>query len=127
MVKTKTKQIVDAQNNIEEEVYFSILSEEKDYARNTVTFLIQSKIKVNTEDEGGYTYRKIKNTRAIFKLSTFNNIFGGLTIQEYEDTKDQLLINQIDYINKHTWTGKEPMPKNSYWNLVKTDLEVVSL
>ena len=120
MVKTKTKQIVDAQNNIEEEVYFSILSEEKDYARNTVTFLIQSKIKVGDDE-----YRKIKNTRAIFRLSTFNNIFGELTLQEYEDTKDQLLINQIDYINKHTWTGNEPMPKNSYWNLVKTDLEIV--
>lgn len=125
MIKTKQPQVIDAQNGMSAEVYFSIIHEEKDYSMNTVTFVILSSILV-VNDENETRLQGVKKNKAVFRLSTFNNLFGSLTLQEYEDTKDQLLINQIDYINKHDWTGNEPMPRNSYWNLTKDDLEIIN-
>ena len=125
MIKTKTAQIIDAQNGNVAEVYFSVTQERKLYSTKTIEFTILSSV-IATDQNGNSQLVGIKENKAVFKLSTFDALFGAMTINEYEATKDQILINQIDYINKHVWTGNEPMLKNSYWNLVKTDLEIVS-
>jgi len=125
MIRTKTAQVIDAQNGHSDIVYFMVTGEVKDYTNNTIKFTILSSVEAKDE-KGNDCFHGFKENQAVFKLTTFHSLFGSLTFDEYEATKDQLLINQIDYINKHTWTGNEPMAKNSYWDLVKTDLEIVS-
>jgi len=124
MIRTKTAQVIDAQNGMSEIVYFSITSEKKNYNTNTIEFTILSSI-IGTNEAGQNGLFGFKENKAVFKLSTFNNLFGALSINDFEADKDQILIDQIDYINKHVWTGNEPMKKNSYWSLEKTDLEIV--
>jgi hypothetical protein len=126
MIKTKTPQIIDAQNGLSTDVYFSVTSERKLFGNNTIEFTILSSIVV-TDQEGKTSLRGIKENRAVFKLTTFNNLFGDMTALEFQNQLDTIMIQQIEYINNHTWTGNEPMEKNSYWDLTSEDLEIFEL
>lgn len=61
-----------------------------------------------------------RTEKALFKLSTFEALFGSLKESEY----DPVLIQQIAYVNSKEWTGDEIM-QTYYWNLGETDLEIV--
>jgi CYTH domain-containing protein len=125
MIKTKTEQVIDAQNGFSSIVYLSITGVKKLYHNNTIEFTILTSVEAQDE-EGKTGLVGIKENVALFKLETFNGMYGGLTLNEFESEKYKLLIDQIDYINKYTWTGEELTPKNRYWNLTKADLEIVT-
>ena len=49
-----------------------------------------------------------------------------MTLKDFKDNKDSLLISQIDYINSYEWTGDEAQKKPvRFWSLTSNDLEIV--
>ena len=119
MIRTKQPQIIDAQNGKSEIVYFDISHELKDIVKGLVTFNMVSFIMVDGQ------LQAIKENKAVYKLSTFNALYGAMTLNDFNANIDALMIGQIDYINKYTWVGNEVQPPVRFWNLTSEDLEIV--
>ena len=124
MIKTKTAQIVDAQNVVSKVVFFDISHELVDNIKQTRTYNVVSLIE--EVKEGNTILTPIKETKAIFKEATILNLFGTLTLADFKAQKDALLIGQIDYINSYQWTGTEAQDAPvRFWSLTSADLEIV--
>jgi len=119
MIRTKQPQLIDAQNGKSEIVYFDISHELKDIVKGLVTFNMVSFIMVDGQ------LHAIKENKAVYKLSTFNALYGAMTLNDFNDQIDSLMIGQIDYINKYTWVGTEVQDPVRFWNLTANDLEIV--
>lgn len=118
-VKTKQAQLIDAQNGISEVVYFKKLAMTVNDLEDTVSFVIGTFVKQGEE------YHQVKATPCIFKQSTFEALFGEMTISQFNQSIPTIMIQQIDYVNKKTWDGTEIMPQIKFWSLSATDLEIV--
>jgi len=125
MIKTKSPQIVDAQNGVSQIVYFNISHELADNLAKTRTFNVVTYIE-QTNEQGQTGLVAIKESKAIFKESTIQALYGSMTLVEFQASQDELLIAQIDYINSYTWTGTEAQKVPvKYWSLTASDLEIV--
>lgn len=121
MIRSKQPQVINAMLGKSEIVYLEV-----------AIHIIMSKIEqrhfiiyasyINEKGE----HVVISESKAVFKESTFMALFGALTLQQMKDQEDQLLIDQIDYINTYEWTGTEAQPEPvRFWNFTKDDLEIV--
>jgi hypothetical protein len=125
MIKTKIPVIVDAQNGTEATVFFRVNRDTTDRENNLVVFnLVLSYITTNEKGENVLT--DFRENKAYFKRSTFKALFGEKTFNQFEDEIDQLIIDQIAYINTYEWIGNEAQAKVKYWNLKAEDLEIVN-
>jgi len=124
MIKSTTPQLIDAQNQISEIVYFDMgpaIHDRKDGLRRfNITIYVEA-----VNEEGENYYKGIKEEMSVFKEATFMGLWGNLTLIEFEDQVDANLISQIDYINSYTWDGTEAQEPVRFWNLTASDLEVV--
>ena len=119
MIRTKQPQLIDAQNGKSEIVYFDISHELKDIVKGLVTFNMVSFIMVDGQ------LQAIKENKAVYKLSTFDALYGAMSLNDFNNQIDSLMIGQIDYINKYTWVGTEVQDPVRFWNLTANDLEIV--
>jgi hypothetical protein len=55
-------------------------------------------------------------------MNTFYSVIGNVTPEQYDD----VLIQQIDYVNKRVLTGNEIQKDIYFWNLTELDLEKVT-
>lgn len=124
MIKSKEPQLIDAQNQISSTVFMDMGPAVHDRKNGFRKFNITTYVEVQNE-QGETVLHGIKENIAVFKESTFLSIWGGLTFAEFESQVDQFLIDQIDYINKYTWTGNEAQPMVRFWNLTSEGLEIV--
>jgi len=124
MIKTTTPQLIDAQNQISEIVYFDMgpsIHDRKDGLRRfNITIYVEA-----VNEEGENYYKGIKEEMSVFKEATFMGLWGNLTLIEFEAQVDANLISQIDYINSYTWDGTEAQAPVRFWNLTASDLEIV--
>ena len=125
MIKTKTAKLVDAQQDISTLVYFDITVEQKNYGNNTVSFRIVSYVPVTDNETGEVSLSGTRENVATFSMDKYKELFGSKTINTYEGEKDNRCKATIDWCNKREWDGSEPMEKIVFWDLVKTDLEIV--
>ena len=126
MIKTKTPQIVDAQNGVSQIVYFNISHELVDNLTKTRTYNVVTYIE-QVNEQGQAQLVPIKENKATFKESTIQTLYGTLSLVEFQAIQDEALIAQIDYINSYTWTGTEAQQTPvKYWALTADDLEIVA-
>lgn len=120
MIRTKQAQVIDARTNKSEIVYFHLMDEVRREQSQTVSFYIATSYHDGTE------FKQFGDISiAIFTKATFLKLYGELTTLDFEMQKDELMIAQIDYINKYIPTGEENNPFTKYWNLTSEDLEIV--
>jgi len=124
MIKSTTPQLIDAQNQISEIVYFDMGPAIHDRKNGLRKFNITTYIE-DTDENGDPYFKGIKEDMSIFKEATFLGLWGALTIAEFEAQVDANLISQIDYINSYTWDGTEAQEPIRFWNLTASDLEIV--
>ena len=124
MIKSKEPQLIDAQNQIESIVFMGMGPAIHDRKTGVRKFNITTYVEAINE-QGETVLHGIKENMAIFKESTFISLWGHLTFSEFESQVDQFMIEQIDYINKYTWTGEEAQPKVRFWNLTTEDMEII--
>ena len=145
MIRTKQPQIIDAMNRREGIVYIKALNRTENEHAQTVSFEIEmyilksvakeETVRIDKENEAGEMYtsyeRKIVTRnewvfigrrQAIYRMSTFYSIIGNVTPAQYDD----VLIEQIDYINSRPLTGNEIQKDIYFWNLTASDLEKVT-
>lgn len=124
MIKSTTPQLIDAQNQISEIVYFdmgpAIHDRKKGLRKFNITIYIE-----DTDVNGDTYYKGIKEEMSVFKEATFMGLWGNLTLIEFEAQVDANLISQIDYINSYTWDDTEAQAPVRFWNLTASDLEIV--
>jgi len=124
MIKSTTPQLIDAQNQISEIVYFDMgpaIHDRKDGLRRfNITIYVEA-----VNEEGENYYKGIKEEMSVFKEATFMGLWGNLTLIEFEAQVDANLISQIDYINSYTWDSTEAQAPVRFWNLTASDLEIV--
>jgi len=130
MIKTKTPQIIDAQNGISKIVFFNVSHETVNNLLKTRAYNVVSSVEETIKDLEGkdkVVLTAIKENKAIFKESTIQALYGGMTLADFQSNQDALLIAQIEFINSYVWTGDEAQ-KNpvKYWNLTSQDLEIVT-
>ena len=125
MIKTTTPQLIDAQNQISAIVYLdmgpAIHDRKNGFRRFTITTYIET-----TDNEGNTNLTGIKENIAIFKESTFLELWGSNTLSDFEANVDSFMIDQIEYINSYEWDGTEAQSPVRFWNLTSTDLEIVT-
>jgi len=124
MIKTKNPVVVDAQNGTEATVFFRVNRSINDLENGLRVFnVVLSTIVLNEKGENVLT--DFRENKAYFKEETFLSLFGTKTLAEFGGEVDQLLIDQIDYINSYEWQGDEAQSKVRYWDLTSDDLEIV--
>lgn len=123
MIKTTTPQVVNAQTGESAIVFFDITHELIDRMKGIRTFNLVHFIEV--EKNGQTTLHPIGENKVIFKEATIQSLYGALTLTQFQNQMDALLIGQIEYINSYEWTGGEAMKPIRYWNLTASDLEIV--
>lgn len=124
-VRTKQPQLIDAQLNISKVVYFKIGNWFRGVSRTAQGELPVwqfEMIQYYIDDNGNE--KLLKSSPVIYRQSTFNALFGSLSFLSFESQMDDLMIQQIDYVNKQSFTGSELMYVK-YWDLESTDLEKV--
>lgn len=123
MIRSKDPQLVDAQNGAMAVVYMEIHDmemREKRLGGPIVSYLVSKYMK----NENGILV-PIDQSIAMFKMSTWLNLFGALTMQYIQANKDQLFITQIGYVNALQYDGTE-LQRVRYWpNTTAADWEIV--
>jgi hypothetical protein len=145
MIATKEPQIIDAINRREGIVYLKAMNRSEDDIEKTVKFDVEMYTlepifyeknmrfdKINEFDEVYTEYRTVNvvqnqfrfigKKQAIYKMNTFYSVIGNVTPEQYDD----VLIQQIDYVNKRVLTGNEIQKDIYFWNLTELDLEKVT-
>lgn len=114
--------MIDSENQIQEIVYMDV----HDMSRNDKVFpepVVRYMITRYTMLPNGIL-RMYKQSQVTYKLSTWMTLFGGLTAVQIEAQKDQLFIDQIDYVNNtHDWAGNE-LSIVRYWDTTSADWEI---
>ena len=123
MIKSKTPQLIDAQNQVSAIVYLDMSPAIHDRVNGLRQFNITTYIEVTID--GVTSLQGIKENLAVFKDETFLAIWGDLTLIEFNDQIDANLIAQIVYINSYEWDGTEAQSPVRFWSLEATDLEIV--
>lgn len=123
MIRSKTPQLIDAQNQTSAIVYLDMNPAVQDRVGGIRKFNITTYIEITVD--GVTTLRGIKENLAVFKETTFLSLWGDLTLIEFNDQMDANLITQIDYINSYDWDGTEAQQPVRFWNLTASDLEIV--
>lgn len=148
MIRTKEPQVVDAMNRESAVVYMEACNRRESKEAQTVTFdvfmyTIETVTRVESVptyktriDENGDTvnyvefenksvtrpFLKIISKRdAIYKMSTFYGAVGNPTPSQYDD----VMIDQIAFINSKVWDGSE-VQKVYFWELTASDVEKVT-
>jgi len=124
MIKSKTPQLIDAQNQINAIVFLDMGPAVQDRKNGLRKFNITTYVEAQNES-GETVLHGIKENVAVFKESTFQSIWGTYTIAEFEANVDQFMIDQIEYINSYDWQGNESQAPVRFWNLTADDLEIV--
>ncbi len=143
MIRTKKQVLIDAENDVWGVVYIQTgnQSHNDKLQLPVVHFDVDRMIVVQEErivkNEQGHPEKRLvkflhtyKSTKAIYKKTTFENKFAGLTTAQM----DQKTIESIHFVNEKTrnngWTGNE-IQKVSYWakpetgGITAADLEIV--
>lgn len=114
LVKTKEPVVVDARTGVSEVLYFEKVAEQRDDFAifkgqvGLYAYLIKVYVMVNGNLVPA---NKIEPIQAVYKLSTWLNLFGDLTPNKIVTQEQELLIQQIDYNSR------------DYWGLTSDDLE----
>jgi len=131
MIRTKNnkKVLIEAQNGIFGNVYMQVMNPNFNDLNDTVQvdvqlFYIKQKTIKNPQINQSGVLEEIEVTKSyfeqfggyvgLFKRSTWNNVFGGVSKDDY----DTLFINTINLVNERerndAWTGQE-LQRISYW------------
>lgn len=125
MIRSKTPQLIDAQNQISAVVYLdmgpAIQDRKNGFRKFNITTYISS-----VNQEGQTVLTGIKENVAVFTEATFMSLWGTNTLADFEANIDNFMIQQIDYINSYTWAGTEAQQPVRFWNLTAADLEIVT-
>ena len=146
MIRTIQPQVIDAMNRRSGIVYIKALNRTENEQAQTVSFdvelyTIESTTKVEPvnvvigqNEEGGDIvevqnlnvtrpyFQLINRRKAVYRMSTFYAMIGNVTPDQY----DNVLIQQIEYVNSRPLTGKEIQKDIYFWNLTASDLENVT-
>ena len=146
MIRTKQPQVIDAMNRREGIVYIKALNRTENEQAQTVSFdvelyTIESTTKVEPvnvvvgqNEEGGNIvevqernitrpyFNLINRRKAVYRMSTFYAMIGNVTPEQY----DNVLIQQIEYVNSRPLTGNEIQKDIYFWGLTASDLENVT-
>ena len=146
MIRTIEPQVIDAMNRREGIVYIKALNRTENEQAQTVSFdvelyTIESTTKaepvnvvIGQNEEGGDIvevqmrdvtrpyFQLINRRKAVYRMSTFYAMIGNVTPEQY----DNVLIQQIEYVNSRPLTGNEIQKDIYFWNLTASDLENVS-
>ena len=146
MIRTKQPQVIDAMNRRDGIVYIKALNRTENEQAQTVSFdvelyTIESTTKVEPvnvvigqNEEGGDIvevhmrdvtrpyFQLINRRKAVYRMSTFYAMIGNVTPDQY----DNVLIQQIEYVNSRPLTGNEIQKDIYFWNLTASDLENVT-
>ena len=146
MIRTKQPQVIDAMNRRSGIVYIKALNRTENEQAQTVSFdvelyTIESTTKVEPvnvvigqNEEGGDIvevqnlsvtrpyFQLINRRKAVYRMSTFYAMIGNVTPDQY----DNVLIQQIEYVNSRPLTGNEIQKDIYFWNLTASDLENVT-
>lgn len=124
MIRSKTPQLIDAQNEVSAIVYLDMTPSIHDRTNGLRQFNITTYIEITID--GVSSLQGIKENLAVFKDATFFALWGDLTLIEFNEQIDVNLIAQIDYINSYTWDGTEAQKPVKFWSLEASDLEIVT-
>tara|TARA_Y100000310_G_scaffold327888_1_gene395019 strand:- start:563 stop:940 length:378 start_codon:yes stop_codon:yes gene_type:complete len=125
MIKSKTPQLIDAQNQISSIIFLEMGPAIHDRKNGLRKFNITTYVEVDN-GEGQIVMHGIKENMAVFTEATFIGLWGAYTIADFEANVDTFMIQQIDYINSYTWTGSEAQSPVRFWSLASEDLEIVT-
>lgn len=120
MIQSIEPQVVDGQNKKSEIVYMTLFQGAPDYIKKTRLFTVLISLK---QEDGSHL--GIRENKAIFKEKTFMNLFGHLTMKEFSEQGDELMIAHIAFINTYNWTGLESQDKVRFWDLKASDMKKV--
>lgn len=124
MIETINPQVINAQTGETKIVYFEVGQRVTDYTNKTVSFSLGLGHKV--VENGIDIMVPIGDINVIsYKMETFLELFGHLTQTQFEDQKDTLMIERIDFANSYVPTGEEDYPIIKFWNLTIADLQIV--
>jgi len=150
MIRTISPQVIDAKNRKEGIVYievgksttvpennpsmivFQLTFKELINVRKDVVLAVNDENGNPTKDENGEfitetktcifpTFNVLFKDEAKFKLSTFREQIGAVWPEDY----DQVLMEQIAYVNSKEWTRNE-LQIVYFWNLAFEDMEALS-
>lgn len=124
MIRTKQPQIINAQTGQSEIVYFELGQRITDYSAKKVLFTLDLGYLKN--ENNLEIFQKIGETNIItFEEETFNNDYGHLTQLEFDNQREQLMIEKIEATNNYVATGDENYIVQKFWSLTALDLEIV--
>lgn len=146
MIRTIQPQVIDAMNRRDGIVYIKACNRTENEQAQTVSFDVELytletvtkqepvNIEVGTNEEGGKVYdvqmldvtrpyfNLINRRKAVYRMATFYSMIGNVTPDQY----DNVLIQQIEYVNSRPLTGNEIQKDIYFWNLTAADLENVT-
>ena len=146
MIRTKQPQVIDAMNRCNGIVYIKALNRTENEQAQTVSFDVELytlesataeepvNVEVGTNEEGNPIYEVqlrnvtrpyfnlINRRKAVYRMATFYAMIGNVTPDQY----DNVLIQQIEYVNSRPLTGNEIQKDIYFWNLTAADLQDVT-
>ena len=123
MIKSKNELVINAMEGSKSLVFFRAELDMDTLNQPFVVVNVHAMVPAMNE-KNETVLQSIKSVRAVFKKSVFDKRFGKLTVNNLGKKWDQFLIDGIDRVNKHEWTGKENQPFTKFWDLTTDDLEV---
>ncbi len=124
MIQSIDKVLVDAQNGQEEIIYFDYSVEQKDEFQGKVSYLISAfTLSDKKTPEGKDLFVEIKRIPCEYKLSTWLNLFGHLTIKEFSEKRDEIMIIEIGKNYKSFYGCKSENLKTYTQNEIENETE----